>query len=268
MTASDHESRKGRRVTPREAARVGVRAVGDWVGHSPGTHIWLLVLAVTSGVIAVVSPGVRNFLLHHNSTNLVQLRDHPIRVLFVSALWIETPSGFLIYGVFFELIHAPAERWLGTWRWLVTVAIAHVGATLVSQQAVRLGIQYERLPKSMAHTVDIGVSYGLAGVIGILAYLVPRPWRWGYLVLVTGFFGWSVVNGRTFTDLGHFTALMLGFACYAMTPTARARRPRRPGGPPSSGGSRSWPGAGQPPRGGRLAVRSRVGGPVGFEPGA
>ncbi len=258
VTATDHESGKGRRVTPREAARVGLRAVGQWVGHSPGTHIWLLVLAVTSGVIAVVSPGVRNFLLHHNSTNLVQLRDHPLRVLFVSALWIESPSGFLIYGVFFELIHAPAERWLGTWRWLLTVGIAHVGATLVSQQAVRLGIQYERLPKSMAHTVDIGVSYGLAGVIGILAYLVPRPWRWGYVVLVTGFFGWSVVKGRTFTDLGHFTALLLGFACYVLTPAARARggRPPRdtgnPGGPSAGGGSRPWP------RGGRLAVRSQV----------
>ncbi|MBY8886716.1 hypothetical protein K7472_17850 [Streptomyces sp. PTM05] len=205
------------------------RVVADWVVRSPGTHVWLLVLAVTSGVIAVVSPGVRAFLLHHNSTNLVQLREHPLRVLVVSALWIETPSGFLVYFVFFELVHATAERWLGTWRWLTVVAVAHVGATLVSQQAVRLGIRYERLPRSMAHTVDIGVSYGLAGVAGVLTYLVPRPWRWGYAAGVLAFFGWSVVTGRTFTDLGHFTALLLGFACYALTPAAgRGRGGRRP----------------------------------------
>ncbi|MCQ4081727.1 hypothetical protein NGB36_14190 [Streptomyces sp. RB6PN25] len=222
----DESSRGRRRITPREAARTGLHAVLDWVRHSPGTHTWLVILAITSGVIATASPSVRNFLLHHNSTNLVQLRDHPIRVLFVSALWIESPSGFAFYFVFYELVHAPAERWLGTWRWLLTVAIAHVGATLVSQQAVRLGIQYERLPRSMAHTVDIGVSYGLAGVIGVLTYLVPRPWRWGYAVLIIGFFGWSVINGRTFTDLGHFTAMLLGLACYALTPTARQRGPR------------------------------------------
>ncbi len=200
-----------------------MRVAGDWVARSPGTHIWLLVLAVTSGVIASVSPAIRQFLLHHNSTNLVHLRDHPIRVLFVSALWIETPTGFLLYFLLFQLIHAPAERWLGTLRWLVAVVVAHVGATLVSEQAVMLGIHYERLPRSMAHTVDIGVSYGLAGAVGVLTYLVPMPWRWGYAVGVTGFFGWSVWSSRTFTDLGHFTALLLGFACYALTPPGRGR---------------------------------------------
>jgi hypothetical protein len=225
------KSRPGRRLIPREAARAGARALGDWVARSPGTHIWLLVLAVTSGVIAVVSPSVRAFLLHHNSTNLVQLRDHPVRVLIASALWVQSPSDFLIYAVLFELIHAPAERWLGSARWLLTVAVAHVGATLLSQQAVLLGIQHEQLPPAMAHTVDIGVSYSLAGVAGVLAYRVPRPWRWGYAALVTGFFGWSLVTSHTFTDLGHFTALLLGFGCYPLTTAGRRRRVRdgRPG---------------------------------------
>jgi hypothetical protein len=202
------------------------RVVRDWVAHSPGTHIWLLVLAITSLVIATVSPTARQFLLHHNSTNLAHLRTHPIRVLIVSALWIQSPAGFAIYVVLFEVVHATAERWMGSWRWLLTVVIAHVGATLVSQQAVLLGIRYERLPHSMVHTVDIGVSYGIAGVVGVLAYLVPRPWRWGYMLVATGITGWWLAAGRTFTDLGHFTALMLGFACYGLTPTARRGRAR------------------------------------------
>ncbi len=228
MTAESEPANTGRRVTSRTAAGVCVRTLQDWIRTSPGTHVWLLVLAVTSGVIALVSTGARDFLLLHNSTNLVQLRDHPVRVLFASALWIESPSGFLFYLLFFELIHAPAERWLGTCRWLLTAAVAHIGATLVSQQAVLLGIRYERLPESMAHTVDIGVSYGLAGVVGVLAYLVPRRLRWGYVAVVTGFFGWSVVSGQTFTDLGHFTALLLGFACYPLTPDGTWRPERTP----------------------------------------
>lgn len=199
------------------------RFAADWVRRSPGTHIWLLILAVTSGIVAVVSPHARSYLLHHVSTNLVELRHHPIRVLFASALWIETPSGIALYFFLFELVHAPAERWLGTWRWLVVVATAHIGATLVSEKAVMFGIRDRRLPRSLAYTVDIGVSYGLAGIVAVLTYLVPRPWRWGYLAGVLAFFGYPLFHQATFTDLGHFTAVLIGLSCYAITPPARQR---------------------------------------------
>ncbi len=211
---------------PRPTARLA-----GWIRAAPGTHTWLALLGVTSCVIAAVSPGSRNLLLHHNSTNLVELRRHPVRVLVVSALWIEAPSGLLLYVPLFELIHAPAERWLGTRRWLAAVGVSHVGATLVSQQAVLLGIRSDRLPESMAHTVDIGVSYGIGGVVGILAYAVPGRWRWGYVAGVVGFSAWSAVRGRTFTDLGHFTAVLLGLACYGLT--RRDRRPRGGTPPPA-----------------------------------
>lgn len=216
-------ARERRRVTLGDARR----SVAAWIRSSPGTHIWLLVLAITTGIVAVVSPHARSYLLHHVSTNLVELRHHPLRVLFASALWIETPSGFALYAVLYELVHAPAERWLGTWRWLVVAATAHIGATLVSQKAVLFGIHDERLPRSLAHTVDIGVSYGLAGVIGVLAYRVPRPWRWGYIAGVLAFFTHRVATDGTFTDLGHLTAVLIGLACYPITP----RNPRNPRNP-------------------------------------
>lgn len=201
------------------------RLITGWVRATPGTHIWLLILAITSGIAAGMSPHLRSYLLHHLSTNLVELRSHPIRVLIASALWIETPSGFAFYAVLFELVHATAERWLGTLRWLLVAAIAHVGATVVSQKAVLFGIRDDRLPRSLAHTVDIGVSYGLAGVVGVLAYRVPRPWRWGYLAGVLIFFGMPVLNNGTFTDLGHLTAVLIGLCCYGLTPQGRSRLP-------------------------------------------
>lgn len=203
-----------RRVTPRDAWRSAAR----WISSSPGTHYWLATLAVTSTVVAVAAPHTREVLLHHYSTNLVELHRHPIRVLIGSAFWIQTPSAFAFYTVFFELVHAPAERWLGTWRWLFTVATAHIGATLISQRAVFFGIRDDRLPHSLAHTVDIGVSYGLAGVVGVLAYRVPVRWRWAYLAALLGFFAYPVLRGGTYTDLGHLTAFLLGLCCHAATP--------------------------------------------------
>ena len=222
----DPQTRPGART--RATVLLGARAVADRVRGAPGTHVWLAVLAVTSGVIASVSPGVRAFLLLHNSTNLVQLRNHPVRVLIVSALWIQSPSAYLSYVALFELVHATAERWLGTARWLLAAALAHVGATLVSEQAVRLAIRYHQLPRAMAHTVDIGVSYALAGVAAVLTYRLPRRWRWGYAGVLTAFFAWSLAANRTFTSLGHLTALLLGFACYGLTPAARGGTRREP----------------------------------------
>lgn len=218
-----------RRATPAvdrwgSGAGASARWVRRWVRSTPGTHVWLVILTVTTAIVAVSSPDLRSYLLHSVSTNLVELRHHPIRVLIGSALWIETPSGFAVYVVLFELVHAVAERWLGTWRWLVVVVVAHVGATLISQKAVRLGIRDQRLPHSLAHTVDIGVSYGLAGVVGVLTYRVPRPWRWGYLAMVLGYAGYQVADDGTFTDLGHLAAVLLGLGCWALTPPGGQRK--------------------------------------------
>jgi rhomboid family protein len=236
-----------RRVTPGDARRYATR----WVRSSPGTHAWLATLAVTSVVVAAVPPHARSVLLHHYSTNLVELHRHPIRVLIGSAFWIQTPSAFAFYTVLFEAVHAPAERWLGTWRWLFTAATAHIGATLVSQKAVFFGIADRRLPHSLAHTVDIGVSYGLAGVIGVLAYRVPMPWRWAYLAGVLGFFGWPVLaGGGTYTDLGHLTALLLGLCCHAATPLVPRTAPGT--GADGAAGAPELSGAG------RRAVRGRA----------
>ncbi len=216
--------RAGRAASILKGMRM-TRFVRAWVRESPGTHVWLAVLAVTSGVVACLSPAARSLLLHRNSTNLVELGRHPVRVMVVSALWIQQPGALLLYVPLFEVVHASAERWLGTRRWLAVAAAAHVGATLVSEQAVALGIRSQRLPVSMAHTVDIGVSYALAGVAGVLAYRMPWRRRRFYLAALFAFFGWPLATRGTFTDLGHFTALLFGLACYGVARTAPAARP-------------------------------------------
>ncbi|MEU7074790.1 rhomboid-like protein [Streptomyces narbonensis] len=193
------------------------RPIRSWVRSSPGTHVWLAVIAITSLVIALSPAGLETYLLHRNSSNLHQLSHHPVRALLGSAFWIEDPADLLLYAVLFEVLHAPVERWLGTAKWLFTVATAHIAATLISQQVVLAAIQLHDVPRSMAHVVDIGVSYGLAASAGILTYRLARPWRWLYLVGVLAFFLVPLVTARTYTDLGHAISLGIGLACYPLT---------------------------------------------------
>ncbi|MFF4530710.1 rhomboid-like protein [Streptomyces sp. NPDC001407] len=191
--------------------------ISAWVRSAPGTHIWLLIIGVTSLVIAAASQGLETFLLHRNSSNIHELNKHPVQSLLISGFWIENPSSFLLYVALFEIFHANVERWIGTLRWLVTVAVAHVVATLVSQEIVLLSIQDHALPRSMKHVVDIGVSYGLAAAAGILTYRVPRPWRWPYLAGAVLFFAVPLLTGGTYTDAGHAIALTIGLACGPLT---------------------------------------------------
>ncbi|GAA2582607.1 rhomboid-like protein [Streptomyces tubercidicus] len=205
----------------------------DWVRSSPGTHIWLLVIGITSLVIAAASDGLGEFLIHRTSSNIHELNEHPLPSLLISGFWIERPSSFLLYVVMFELLHANVERWTGTTRWLLTVGGAHIAATLASQELVLLAIEGHRLPPSMTHVVDIGVSYGLAAAAGVLTYRLRPPWRYCYLAGVLIFFGIPLLTGATFTDFGHAIALIMGFAAWPLTPAAAAEPPPGDGDGPA-----------------------------------
>ncbi|MFE7312651.1 rhomboid-like protein [Streptomyces sp. NPDC057555] len=238
---------------PRAPAGRATSRVWDWVRSAPGTHIWLLIIGITSLVIASASEGLEQFLLHRTSSNIHELNEHPVPSLLISGFWIEQPGSFLLYAVMFELVHANVERWMGSRRWLLTVGAAHIAATLASQELVLLAIEGHRLPRSMTHVVDIGVSYGLAAAAGVLTYRLPSPWRYGYLVGVLAFFGVPLMTGATFTDFGHAIALTMGFACRPLTPAARVRPRDADGGAPDApegagaggGGARTRP----PPEG-------------------
>lgn len=67
------------------------------------------------------------------------------------------------------------------------------------------------------NTLDVGVSYALAGVVAVLTYRIPAPWRYVYLFAVLVFYGIPLITGRTFTDLGHFASVLIGLACYPLT---------------------------------------------------
>ncbi|SNX62116.1 hypothetical protein SAMN06272735_3869 [Streptomyces sp. TLI_55] len=203
----------------------GLHRVWTYVRGAPGTYIWLAVLFVTTVALHHMSPDFEADFLRQRSTNIRELSSNPVRVLVSSAMWIDG-GRWLPYAVLYSVIHAPAERWLGTARWLAVCAAAHVLATLISEGALLWGIRHGMAPESAVNTLDVGVSYALAGVVAVLAYRIPVPWRAPYAAAVLIVYGVPLVTGRTFTDLGHFTSVLIGFACY---PLVRGRaKPRDP----------------------------------------
>lgn len=162
----------------------------------------------------------------------------PCRVLIASALWL--PGGeqtgywsWIGYVLLFNIFHVPAERWLGTLRWFAVVVIAHVGATYLSEGILYWEIHHAYAPAKDVFTLDVGVSYALAGVVAVLAYRIARPWRFAYITVVAIWYAIPLLSNRDFTDVGHFTAVLIGFACYPLTLGRRGSpkppRPRRLG---------------------------------------
>jgi hypothetical protein len=191
-------------------------AAWTYLRRAPGTHLWLLALFVTTVAIHHMSPDFEEDFLRQRSTNLHQLATDPVRVLIASAFWLDGGS-WIPYVFLYTVFHAPAERWLGTWRWLVAVAVCHVGATYISEGVLYVAIHQGRAPESAVNTLDVGVSYALAGIQALLFYRIADPWRWFYLAAVLLWYGSALVHGRTFTDVGHLTAALLGLACYPLT---------------------------------------------------
>ncbi|MFB7215618.1 rhomboid-like protein [Streptomyces sp. NPDC056255] len=193
-----------------------LHSAGSWIRSAPGTYIWLAALFVTTVIVHQMSPEFEEDFLRQRSTNIHELTEDPLRVLFASAFWIDG-GHWLPYAVLYTVFHAPAERWLGTLRWLAVALLAHVLASLASEGVLAWAIRHGHVPWSAANTLDVGVSYALAGVIAVLTYRIPRPWRYVYLFAVLVFYGIPLVTGRSFTDLGHFTAVLIGLACYPLT---------------------------------------------------
>ncbi|WP_177239963.1 rhomboid-like protein [Streptomyces monashensis] len=190
-------------------------AVRSWICSAPGTYVWLLVLFVTTVALHRMSPDFEQHFLRRRSTNIHELSHNPVRVLVASAFWIDS-GRWIPYAFLYTVFHAPAERWLGTARWLAVCALAHVFATLTSEGALLIAIRDGIAPHRAVNTLDIGVSYALAGVIAVLTYRIAPPWRYAYLLAVLVVYGLPLAEGRTFTDLGHFVSVLIGLACYPL----------------------------------------------------
>ena len=106
---------------------------------------------------------------------------------------------------------------------MIVAVLGHVGATLFVAVLLAAGINDGLLDASLAREPDVGVSYGLAAVTGVLVGRVPRRWRPWYALGVLAVAGGSLLLDTDVTGVGHVTAVLLGFAL-AVLATARTGR--------------------------------------------
>ena len=150
-----------------------VTVVWRYVKSAPLTYTWLVVLLITTIIQHTIPARHLHALLQKESTNLHHLASDPIRVLFQSLLWIDGKYWWP-YLIVFTLFLAPAERWLGHLRWLIVGVACHVGATYLSEGYLYWRIQEAITSPRLIDARDIGVSYFVVGIIGVLTYHVPR----------------------------------------------------------------------------------------------
>ena len=201
-----------RRLSPRIAL---------WVRRAPATYTYLLILLVTTWVLATSSSTVARALLLERSTNLHELANDPVRVVIASAFFVASAPEWLVWAALFTLIAAPVEHRIGSGRAVAVFAIGHVGATLLTAVGLWLALQDNLIQHSVVRAVDVGASYGFVALAGVLTYLLPRPLRRAYvgaclLALVA-----ALAYSPSFTDFGHLLALLSGLACRRFV---RARR--------------------------------------------
>lgn len=200
-----------------EALWIRIRpTVVSYIRASPATFAYLMVLSITTLVMVSSSNQVVTLLLREHSTNLHELFTSPMRVLVLSAFWAPNYE-FLVWAILFALVLAPAERWLGTRRWAAVFAAGHVVATLGVAWGLWLAIRHGYAAKHLENAIDVGVSYGFASVAAVFSYRLPKQWRWVWAAALVVVTITTLLVGRTFTDAGHFLAVVIGFACYPLT---------------------------------------------------
>ena len=146
-----------------------------------------------------------------SSTNLVNLRLRPLAVLFASPLVVSPVAGLWIVAPM-VVAYGELQRWLGRVGALVIGVLGHVGATLFVATMEITSLAKGRVGFNIAASPEVGVSYGLDAVAGVLVARVAASWRRRYvmasLVVIVGQF----LMLRNFTGLGHLTAWLIGLA--------------------------------------------------------
>jgi hypothetical protein len=144
------------------------------------------------------------------STNLVNLRAHPIRCLLASAfLTDDQPLAWVAVSL---VGLSSAGRVLGNARTALVVASAHVVATLVSEGLIAHAISVGSHPASDRLVIDVGPSYVVVSALAVGIAYGTWPAR---IASAVGFVGVApyLFGGLWHGDvwaLGHATAIAVG----------------------------------------------------------
>jgi hypothetical protein len=113
------------------------------------TYLWLIILAYTTTVAHDVNRQRLHHILVHRSTNLRHLDTNPIKVLIESLLWIDGRY-WLPYLVVFTIFLAPAERRLGSLRWVLVDA--RTGRVVAGDRRSGYGLTLQQVAERLGYS--------------------------------------------------------------------------------------------------------------------
>ncbi|MFD6968258.1 rhomboid-like protein [Streptomyces sp. NPDC059949] len=226
-----------------------LRAVRGYPRRAPLTlaYVCLLLIGhawIGHGLSADRAAGVLGYL----STNLDNLRDHPLPALLGSALFFDgtltdvTSTDFvgtlITLGLGVCCFLAWAEHRWGKVRAAAVFLGGHVAATLLTAVVITVALRHGWYPAAVRQALDYGVSYGAQTVLAIGTLALPRRGRLPWAVFVLAWpLGGADWTGPLpdFTTIGHLIAAALGFGLLGV-PAFRRQRVRTAGLSSAAGG--------------------------------
>lgn len=202
-------------------ATVGVTRVRRMAAGREVGLAYPAIVICTYTVLGLLAPARRDAVLAACSTNLDNLHRYPPAVLLASAFVLASPWDLLLLPVS-VWAYGTVQRWLGRAATVIMAVLAHVGASVLVATMLAARIHRGEVSRSVAGSVDVGISYGLAGMLGLLTARVPIPRRRWLIAAVTATLLGLVVYWRDFVDLGHLTAWSIGVAVSVLVRRAGA----------------------------------------------
>lgn len=182
------------------------------MGRVRVTLLYAGALAAVATFLMYLGPRGQSEVVRQASTNLHNLSEGRIGTLIGSAfVSVDGPVYVWLPGLVAML--ALGELLWRSGRMALAFAIGHLGATLMVAAGLAAALAAGLLSSSIAYSDDVGMSYGLVGVLGTFTAAIPLRWRapWiGWWLSVSA--GSAVLSGGYFTNVGHGIALALGMA--------------------------------------------------------
>jgi len=194
-------------LTPRTAVR--------FLAKTPVTAAFLAVLAVMQVIWTYGAPTFLNQIVAATSTNVDNLTSGHLSTLVTSAFILDDGNAWVLLPLVGAALAAGELLW-GSRTLVGIFATGHVGATLIVFAGLFVGTHLGLLSSSVDNAADVGISYGLAAVIGALAYEMPRRYGAIWAAAWTGLVAIALIAAPSFTAWGHCTALALGLAVGAI----------------------------------------------------
>lgn len=181
----------------------------SWVLGRDVALCYAVIVLVISLMVAIQPPHRLAALVEQSSTNLANMAAHPFAVLVLSA-FVVSPAAGLVLLIPVVVAYGELQRWLGRAATIVVVVFGHVGATLVVMTLEIAALHRRLVGFDIVVKPDVGVSYGLFAVIGVLLARLPQRWRMPYGIACLLLLVLLLIVDFGFTNVGHASAWLIG----------------------------------------------------------